>query len=484
MLKKLWSFVHQSYLVVMLAIGIIVGAILAVIFRVNYFASPVWLLLVALVLIMVYLRPRLVFIGVALVAGMILIFFRVASQLIGEDYIRQFWGQTVMVTGTVEADPNSDESATKIKLTNLRFGDEMKQAQGSIYISLKQTQEIYRADEVTLEGKMSEGFGIYAGYMYRPYLKKIRRAEPKDMVLAVRDGFSERIRSLVSEPEVNLGLSYLLGMKSGLPEDLNENLRMVGLTHIVVASGAHLSILVGLARKIFGKLSRFAGLFFSIGFVVFFMCMVGWTPSILRAGVMAILSLVTWYYGRKMAPWRLILITMAFTLMLNPMFLINLGWLLSFASYAGIMMLGPKLIKFFYGAKKPGFIGSMILVTVSATLMTLPISLYFFGTLSLISVLANLLILPTLSVAMGCVFAVGVVAGIPGVEQVAGLIATKILDFHIMVIEFFGGMKEFMIEIPPYQWWVFLIYILIIGLMMVDYIKILFIKKAYAIIKV
>ena len=462
MLKKLWSFVHQSYLVVMLAIGIIVGAILAVIFRVNYFASPVWLLLVVLVLIMIYLRPRLVFIGVALVAGMILMFFRVASQLIGEDYIRQFWGQTMMVTGTVETDPNSDESATKIKLTNLRFGDEMKQAQGSIYISLKQTQEIYRADEVTLEGKMSEGFGIYAGYMYRPYLKKIRRAEPKDMVLAVRDAFSERIKSLVPEPEVNLGLSYLLGMKSGLPEDLNENLRMVGLTHIVVASGAHLSILVGLARKIFGKLSRFAGLFFSIGFVVFFMCMVGWTPSILRAGVMAILSLVTWYCGRKMAPWRMILIVMAFTLMLNPMFLINLGWLLSFASYAGIMMLGPKLIKFFYGAKKPGFIGSMILVTVSATLMTLPISLYFFGTLSLISVLANLLILPTLSVAMGCVFMVGVVAGIPGVEQMVGFIAMKILDFHILVIDFFGGMKEFMIEIEPYQVWVFGLYLIIL----------------------
>ena len=453
---------HQSYLVVMLAIGIIVGAILAVIFRVNYFASPVWLLLVILVLVMIYLRPRLVFIGVALVAGMILMFFRVASQLIGEDYIRQFWGQTVMVTGTVEADPNSDESATKIKLTNLRFGDEMKQAQGSIYISLKQTQEIYRADEVTLEGKMSEGFGIYAGYMYRPYLKKIRRAESKDMVLAVRDAFSERIKSLVPEPEVNLGLSYLLGMKSGLPEDLNENLRMVGLTHIVVASGAHLSILVGLARKIFGKLSRFAGLFFSIGFVVFFMCMVGWTPSILRAGVMAILSLVTWYCGRKMAPWRMILIVMAFTLMLNPMFLINLGWLLSFASYAGIMILGPKLIKFFYGIKKPGFIGSMILVTVSATLMTLPISLYFFGTLSLISVLANLLILPTLSVAMGCVFMVGVVAGITGIEQLVGFIATKILDFHIMVIELFGGMKEFMIEIEPYQIWVFGLYLVML----------------------
>lgn len=462
MLKRLWSFVHQSYLVVAFVIGIIAGAVFAIVFRVNYFASPVWLLLVGLILIMIYLRPRLIFIGVALVAGMILMFFRVASQLIGEDYIRQFWGRTVTVTGKVEADPNSDENAMKVKLTNLRFGEEMKQTQGSIYISLKQTQELYRADEVTLVGKMSEGFGIYAGYMYRPYLKKIRRAEPKDMVIAVRDGFSERIRSLVPEPEVNLGLSYLLGMKSGLPEDLNENLRMVGLTHIVVASGAHLSILVGLARKVFGKLSRFAGLFFSIGFVVFFMCMVGWTPSILRAGIMAILSLITWYCGRKMAPWRMILIVMAFTLMLNPMFLINLGWLLSFASYAGIMILGPKLIKFFYGIKKPGFIGSMILVTVSATLMTLPISLYFFGTLSLISVLANLLILPTLSVAMGCVFMVGVVAGITGIEQLVGFIATKILDFHIMVIEFFGGMKEFMIEIEPYQVWVFGLYLIIL----------------------
>ena len=291
------------------------------------------------------------------------------------------------------------------------------------------------------------------------------------MVLAVRDGFSERIRSLVPEPEVNLGLSYLLGMKSGLPEDLNENLRMVGLTHIVVASGAHLSILVGLARKVFGKLSRFAGLFFSIGFVMFFMCMVGWTPSILRAGVMAILSLITWYCGRKMAPWRMILIAMAFTLMLNPMFLINLGWLLSFASYAGIMILGPKLIKFFYGIKKPGFIGSMILVTVSATLMTLPISLYFFGTLSLISVLANLLILPTLSVAMGCVFMVGVVAGITGIEQLVGFIATKILDFHIMVIELFGGMKEFMIEIESYQVWVFGLYLIILLPFMVGLIQ-------------
>ena len=463
MLKRMWGFVHQSYLVIALAVGIVVGAILAIVFRVNYFNSPVWLAVVIMILTAVYLRPRLIFIGIVFVVGMVLVFFRVSSQLIGENYIRQFWGQTIKVTGIVEADPNSDESATKLKISNLKFGKEEKQTQGIIYISLKHNEKVRRADEVVFEGKLSEGFGIYAGYMYRPYLKRIKRAEPKDTVLLIRDTFSERIKRLIPEPEVNLGLSYLLGMKAGLPEDLSENLRIVGLTHIVVASGAHLSILVGIAWKIFGKLSRFAGLFFSIGFVLFFMCMVGWTPSILRAGVMAILSLITWYCGRKMEPWRLILITMAFTLMLNPMFLINLGWLLSFASYAGIMILGPRLIEFFYGVKKPGFIASTILVTISATLMTLPISLYFYGTLSLISVLANLLILPTLSAAMRCVFMAGVVAGIPGVEQLVGYVATKILDFHIIVIEFFGGMKEFMVEISPYQIWVFTLYVIILA---------------------
>jgi competence protein ComEC len=280
-------------------------------------------------------------------------------------------------------------------------------------------------------------------------------------VLIARDWFAERIDSLIPEKENRLGKSYLLGMKSGLSEDFTEYLRVVGLTHIVVASGAHLSILVEIARKIFGKLSRFAGLFFSLLFILFFMAMVGWTPSIMRAGIMAILTLVTWYVGRKMAPLRMIITVMAITLLIKPSFLLNIGWLLSFASYAGIMLVGPELNKFFYGEKKPGFIGSTVLTTVAATIMTLPVTLYFFGAVSLISVFANLLILPTLSYAMGLTFLAGVVAGMPGIETIVGFLATKLLGFHIAVVEFFGEMKYVLVQIQPYQAWVFSIYVLI-----------------------
>ena len=462
MLKIFEKNIHQSWFVVAMCVGVILGVILALVGRISFFASPIWLILAGILLIFVYFEPKMIFIILALVAGMILAFFKVADELKGEDFVRQFYGQTVTIVGEVDGDPETDVKGTKIKLKNLKFDEgELRETKGSIFISAKQNEEIKRSDSLTLKGKLSEGFGVYVGYMYRPVILKIQRPEPGDLILKVRNWFAERIEKLIPEPEVNLGLSYLLGMRAGLPENLAENLRIVGLVHIVVASGAHLSILVEIARKIFGKISRFGGLLFSILFIVFFMSMVGWTPSIMRAGTMAILTLLAWYVGRKFAAWRIILLVAAGTLLYNPMYIINLGWLLSFASFGGIMILGPKMAKFFYGEKQPGFVSSVIITTIAATLMTLPITLYFFGTVSLISVIANLLILPTLPYAMGLVFLMGVVSGVPLLETVVSFLATKLLDFHIGVVNFFGEQVSFLVKIEPGQWWVFLFYVVI-----------------------
>ena len=454
-----------------MCVGVVVGTVLALVFRISFFVAQLWVWVAVGIMAIGYFWPKVFWLIAAVVAGMILAFYRSSQELNGEDYIRQFYNQTVMVSGRIDGDPETDESGTKIKLMDLKFGEEGVAVSGGLYVSEYRNEELARGDNVVLKGKLTEGFGTYVGYMYKPNIEKILKPEPGDWVLGVRNWFAERVASLVPEPQVKLGLSYLLGMKAGLPDDLDENLRTVGLVHIVVASGAHLSILIEIARKIFGKLSRFAGLLFSVIFVVFFMAMVGWTPSIMRAGVMTILTLLAWYVGRKFAPWRIILIVAAGTLLVNPMFIINLGWLLSFASFAGIMILGPRLTKFFYGEKKPGFVAEVVITTLAATLMTLPIILYYYGMVSLISVIANLLILPTLPYVMGLVFLTGAVAGVPLVETVAGFMATKILDFHIMVVEFFGGMKSFLIEIEPYQAWVFGIYLVIFAPLVIGLIR-------------
>ena len=474
-LKKIWlKTVHQSWCLVWFAVGVVAGVVLGLIFRINFFASPWFFVLIGIFSMISYVRPLYVTMILALSSGFLVSFLRVATELNGINYVQNLQNETVMVTGTVDGDPETDESGTKVRLKSLQFGEgcggedgECVEAQGSLYLSLIKNGEIRRSDKIMVKGKLGDGFGTYAGYMYRPTVVKIMHPEPGDVVLKVRDWFAERIRGLIPEREAKLGLSYLLGMKSGLDDDLSESLRVVGLTHIVVASGAHLSILVEIARKIFGKMSRFSGLIFSMIFIVFFMAMVGWTPSIMRAGMMSILTLISWYVGRKIQPWRMILLVAAVTLLVDPMFVINLGWLLSFASYAGIMMLGPSLTKFFYGEKKPGFFGSLVLTTLAATLMTLPVVLYYYGQVSLISVIANLLILPTLSYAMGLTFLTGVVAGVPFLETAVSWCATKLLDYHIFVVESFGAMEQFLVKIEPYQPQVFLIYVPIVILLLV-----------------
>ena len=453
--------IHPSWAIVLYSVGIILGAIFGLVFRIVYFSSLIWVFVSLVLLVFTLIFSKRGFLIFAVISGMILVFFRISGELYGNDYVRRFFGQSVVVSGIVKDDPVVDESGMKIKLVKLEFGEGKASARGSVYILARFNRDVSRGDIIEVSGKISEGFGTFSGYMYKPNIAKILKQRPGDLILRIRNWFSERIIGLIPGPEVNLGLSYLLGMKSGLPKELDENLRVVGLVHIVVASGAHLSILVEIARRAFGKVSRFFGLFTSTIFILFFMAMVGWTPSILRAGIMTILSLVAWYVGREIAAWRLILIVAAFTLMLNPNFLFDLGWLLSFASFSGIMILGPILKRIFYGDKKPGFISSIIITTVSATLMTLPITLYFYGTVSLISVLANLLVLPTLPYAMGFVFLSGLVVGVPGVDIIASFLATKLLSFHITVVEFFGGMREFLIEIPINQLGVFLIYVFI-----------------------
>ena len=483
--RRRWTAkIHQSWFVVAMCVGIIVGAIIGMIGRVNFFESAVWIAAAVVAMAVMYFQPRAYLLIFAVAAGMILSLHRFATELIGEDYAKQFVGQTITVAGTIDGDPETDDGGTKFKVRDLVFGDGYNSgakgsdnaiadsgakgtadvghaAKGSLYVSMSKNEDLARGDEIVLEGKMSEGFGTYVGYLYRPKIVNWARPSP-DLALGARNWFAARVAEEVSEPEVNLGLSYLLGMKAGLPDELSENLRTVGLTHIVVASGAHLSILVEIARKIFERASRFIGVGCSLVFVVFFMALVGWTPSIMRAGMMSILNTLAWTVGRKFAAWRIILLVAAGTLLINPMFLTNLGWLLSFASFGGIMLVGPKLAQFFYGQKRPKFIANMILTTLSATLLTLPITLYYFGAVSLISVLPNMLILPTLAYVMGLVFLAGVCASVPGLKVATGFLATKALDFHIGVVEFFGKMKSFLVEIETEQVWVFWLYLLIL----------------------
>lgn len=71
--------------------------------------------------------------------------------------------------------------------------------------------------------------------------------------MAFRKYLSDGIRRAVGSPEADLGLGYVLGDKNGMSEELKGALKAAALSHVVVASGLHLTILAGFSKKIFEK---------------------------------------------------------------------------------------------------------------------------------------------------------------------------------------------------------------------------------------
>lgn len=377
----------------------------------------------------------------------------------GGEVFERMMGVWVEVEGRVVEDPEVSDGDMALRLDSLRVdGVEVK---GAVYVQLGTAMAVERSDVVMVAGTMSEGFGVFGGAMWRPMLRGVAKPDPPDVALGVRNWFGGLVRNFVPEPQVSLAQGYLLGQKRSLPEDFSDLLGEVGLTHIVVASGYNLSVLVGVSRKIFGRVSRFAAFFGALLLTVGFACMTGWSASMMRASIVTVLGLMAWYLGRKFHPVKLLLLVAAVTLLINPGYVMDLGWLLSFASFAGVMVVGPVLLAYFYGESKPNFVAAVLMETMAAQLCCLPIILFFSGSFSVVSVVANILILPTIPCVMALTFAVGCLAFLPFVAGVLGWVVSVILSYHFVVVEFFGGMGWAVVWMPVGMPWVFCGYVVL-----------------------
>ena len=426
---------HISWLVGVWCLGIVVGAISVIGLPYGMFSGPVWLLLGCL-LIIPLLKERLVWMVVLmLVSGIFIGLWRGSLGQIGLDDYEALIGNQVEISGRIIEDPDIDKhDQTVLRLTDLVVQN--RQLPGNVWVVTPKNDVLRRSDRVTVLGKMTDGFGAFAGAIYRAEITNVERPVPGDVAVSVRDWFAERVRDYVPAPEVDLGLGYLLGLRRALPTDLADALKIAGLTHVIVASGYNLTILVRLCRRLFVRASKYLAMLSSVGMILAFMAVTGLSPSMSRAGLVAGLSLATWYYGRTIHPFVLLSFSAAITLLINPQFGWNdLGWQLSFASFAGVIILAPLLQSYFFGEKEPGVFRQILGETLSAQIMTLPLILLTFGVLSNVALIANMLILPFVPLAMLLVFLVGVCSGVPFVADVLALPTTWLLKYMTYVAQ-------------------------------------------------
>ncbi len=439
--------IHTSWRLAFACWGVLIGTLVAgfgfVLPGAMYWILPVILILATFVLG----GQTAIFTVIALVAGAGIGIWRGGTVQVALQGYESFIGRSVALTGTVSEDiSHGPKGDTRAQLTHVNING--KNLPGKVWVSITSdvSEPVRRGDQLRLTGKLSDGFGNLPATMPRATLVTFAPTSQQDYALRFRDWFATGIRHAIPEPAASLGSGFLLGQHSDLPGNLEGELRTVGLTHAVVASGSNLTILVGFTRRLFKRTSKYTATVLGASMTLGFILLTGFSPSMTRAGLVTGLSLLAWYYGRRIHPFVLLPLAAGITLLYDPSYIRgDIGWYLSFSAFAGVLVLAPLIQHYFWGPDfKPNLMLEILIGTTAAQLATLPVILYAFGTLSPYALPANMLVLPFIPLAMALTFVAGI-AGLALPGPVAGIIGTPaglIMDYMLRVIHWVAALPS------------------------------------------
>lgn len=220
-------------------------------------------------------------------------------------------------------------------------------------------------------------------------------------LLQIKQKSRDIIERGLPDPEAQILSAMLLGYKNNISKELRDSFSKVGISHVVAISGMHLAIISIILIHlliVFGAWRKQA-FYVTIVLLWIFILMIGAPASAMRAGVM--ISVVLWanYLGRISSVVGVLFFTASVLLLFNPLLLFgDIGFQLSFLAVLGILYLNGvlsslfKKIPEFYGIKK------ILIVTLSAQIATLPLSVYYFGNMPILSLPINLLVIPLLPI--------------------------------------------------------------------------------------
>ena len=240
--------------------------------------------------------------------------------------------------------------------------------------------------------------------MYSPQVNHVLGNESHnlyDFLLAAKNKMRISISRLLPLNQSLILRSIILGDKNYLTPELKDKLNKVGIRHIVAISGMHIviieSILMALLLGI--GLWRSQALYFTLIFSLIFIVFTGFQTSAIRAWIMGSFYIFSSLIGGKSSSYRVLIFTACLMLIFNPLILrYDISFQLSFLAVIGIIYLSPFFNQWlkFIPNKKFMNLRSILSMTLSAQIATLPLLVYYFGHISLIAPLTNILIIPVL----------------------------------------------------------------------------------------
>ena len=215
--------------------------------------------------------------------------------------------------------------------------------------------------------------------------------------------FREKIAAVWSDARVSGFLTAeLTGDKSAMDEGDYLAMQETGLAHLFAVSGLHCAFLVSLLALL---TPRRQGLLcaVTIPLLLFYMVMVGLSPSVVRACVMQLFLLIAPLFRRGSDPLTSLAAALLVILLGNPFAAASVSLQLSFSATLGMVLLSPRLYKlltgWYRGKNRPFravlcFVAANLSATLSAVVFTAPLTAWYFRIFVLVAPLSSLLAVP------------------------------------------------------------------------------------------
>ena len=200
---------------------------------------------------------------------------------------------------------------------------------------------------------------------------------------------------------------FVYGDDRGQFPEVVDDFRATGLTHLLAVSGSNIAVVLALFAPLVRSLPPPAGAVVVAVVVGQFVVLTRAEPSVLRAGVLAVVGVVSMVLGGGASRLRLLAIAVGLLVAVDPLLVRSVGFQLSVGASLGIVLFGRWLVDRLVG---PRWCREVLGMTVAAQCGVLPVQLVTFGGLPLASVPANVLVGPV----AGLVMVGGLLGGIAG----------------------------------------------------------------------
>jgi competence protein ComEC len=397
----------------------------------------------------------------------------------------------VCFAGRIEESPRDSAISSVILGECSGFDKSWYKIAGELIVTPKFKAQFRTGDRLIFTGKagaISEArnpgeFDLKSYYLLSGIVGRIYLTNEKDVLSVYHDsGFSPQrsivepvrnfmrneIKTFMKGDEAELARAMVIGERIGINKEVSEQFINTGTIHILAVSGLHIGFFMGILMAVASilRIPRKFRFFIIAPILILYALVVGMTPSITRAVIMALVVLFGFFLQRKSQILNSLGFAALIILTFNPSQLFTAGFQLSFAAVLSIALLHERIVgmvRISYPAlqEKPLLNSalSIAFLTIAATLGTIPLTVYYFHRVSLVSVLANFIVVPLAGIFLSMVFLFLFFGLFSTFLASLYASAAQIIGFAILQINFLlGSMKISHVVVPDVGWSFALLY--------------------------